>query len=120
MATTFMKADRATHAEVRAIACEYNADLEKAGVSILVLWADGGLEVRGQPAAASARIAGKRERAAGMPDCCITLDREKWDELDAAAAAPSSTTRPATSGPSGTGTTRRRGSWTTTAGRGSR
>jgi hypothetical protein len=84
MATSYTKAGKDIHAEVEAIAHEYNPPLAEAGVTILVLWADGGLEVRGHAAAASARILNARDRAAGMPDCCITLCRETWDGLSEA------------------------------------
>jgi len=81
MATVYTKADADTARLVTAVAYELNPDLAKAGVTLGVLWADGELVLRGVPAAATVKIVGKRDRAAGMPDALVTIHRETWDGL---------------------------------------
>jgi hypothetical protein len=82
MATTYAMADQAMHSYVLGVAYEIHPDLEAAGVSLGVLWADGGLRHHGMPAAAVVRITGSRERAQRNPDAVIIIDRERWATLE--------------------------------------
>jgi hypothetical protein len=82
MATTYEKADRETARYVVEVAEEFHPRLEKAGVTLGVLFASPELKHRGMPAAATVKITGSKDRAAGLPDAIIILHREGWDELE--------------------------------------
>lgn len=81
MGTSYAKADKAMHRMVDDIAAEFHERLIDHGVTLGVLWAFGGLMHQGMPAEAVVRIVGTRDRAAGLPDAQVVIDRDRWDEL---------------------------------------
>lgn len=84
MTTTYEKAGRETARYVVEVAEEFHPRLAKAGVTLGVLFAWPELKRRGMPALAVVKITPAQQRAAGLPDAIITLDRDRWEELEEA------------------------------------
>lgn len=82
MGLTYTKDDGSALAIVDQLFRLFYDDIRKAGVTVEVLHCSGGLKHQGYTAAATVKVNGLKDRAAGCADVRILVDGDGWERWD--------------------------------------
>jgi len=83
MPTTYQEAPNEVAVMLAEIVSKWHPKIERAGVTFLLLFAHGkdgenALKLHGYPAAAIVNVVNLPDRVAGLPDCRIRIDGDRW------------------------------------------
>ncbi len=81
MGITYRVADPDVCDLVEEIKAQYHRELNEEKVTITTLLCFGGLNHHGWPAAGLAKVNSLKDRVAGLTDCTLILDGEKWENF---------------------------------------